>query len=86
MACWPPTIFGVTADPDFAVADVGPTAGMSVATGAGDGDDEGDVVGETLGVGLGAGLDVSLGVGVDVCEVGDEEAVSAARTGLETPD
>jgi hypothetical protein len=57
---------------------------MSVATGAGN--SEGDVVGETLGVGLGAGLDVSLGVGVDVCEAGDEEAVSAARTGLETPD
>ena len=88
VACWPPTIFGVTVDPDLAVADVGATPGVSVATGAsdGDGDDEGDVVGETLGVGLGAGLDVSLGVGVDVCEAGDEEAVSAAKTGLETPD
>jgi hypothetical protein len=83
----PPTMFGVTSDPDFAVADVGATPGISVATGAGsaDGDGEGVGVVEALGVGMGAGVDESLGVGVVVCAGGEEGPGSAARTGPETP-
>ena len=87
VASSPPTMFGVTSDPDFAVADVGATPGMSVATGAGsaDGDGEGVGVVDSLGVGMGAGLDVSFGVGVVVCAGGDVGSGSAARTGPETP-
>ncbi len=87
VASSPPTMFGVTSDPDFAVVDVGATPGMSVATGAGtdDGDGEGVGVVDSLGVGMGTGVDVSLGVGVVVCTAGDVGSVSAARTGPETP-
>ncbi len=87
VASSPPTMFGVTSDPDFAVAEVGATPGISVATGAGsaDGDGEGLGVVESLGAGMGTGVDVSLGVGVVVCAGGDEGSVSAARTGPETP-
>ena len=80
-------MFGVTSDPDFAVAGDGATPGMSVATGAGSADAAGEGVGvvDSLGVGMGAGADESLGVGVVVCAGGEEGPVSAARTGPETP-
>lgn len=78
----PPTILGVTPNPDFAVADVGATPGMSVAAGAGSDDGNGEGVG--VGDGTGAG-EVAVGEGIGVvAEAKGSRASAFAPAGMLT--
>jgi hypothetical protein len=76
----PPTIFGVTSEPDFAAADVGATPGMSVATGVGNGVDA-----TSLGSGVSVGKPESPAVRVlGVVEAEASGSAAIAPSGMES--
>jgi hypothetical protein len=76
----PPTILGVTPDPDFAAADVGPTPGMSVATGVGNGVDA-----PSLGSGISFGKPASSATRVlGVVDAEGSGSAAIAPSGMES--
>jgi hypothetical protein len=77
----PPTILGVTPDPNFAAADVGATPGMSVAAGAGSDDGNGEGVGVAEGTGKGE-VGVGDGIGAMAESVGVPETEGSAASAV----